>query len=538
MTHVLSIDDLRIDIAGQRIVDGVSLSIGPGACLGLVGESGSGKSMTALAALGLLPPGATVGPGSSIRIGGQEVLGLPEAALRRLRGGQVGIVFQDPMSSLNPFMRVGAQIMEAVCTHRGVSRAEARRRALELLTEVGIRDPGRRIDAYPHELSGGQQQRVMIAMALSTDPALLIADEPTTALDATVQHQILALLARLRAQRGMAMMFISHDLGVVAAVAEQVAVMRRGQLVEAGPVGALLVQPGHPYTRALIAARRRLVDGRPAPQAREGATRGVAVERLRIVYRGRFGLDRPFVAVEGADLTIGPGQSLGLVGESGSGKSSLALALAGLIRPEGGRIAMLGQEFTRQSWRIPRHLRGKRQIVFQNPTGALNPRLTIRRQLDEPLDAIGVPVGPGRLRRISGLLSEVGLDDGFLDRFPHEMSGGQKQRVCIARAVLSDPDVLICDEVVSSLDVTTQLQVLDLLNALRRQRGFAMLFIGHDLDVVAAISDRIAVMHEGRIVETGPARDVIDRPSNAYTRTLIEAMNAVRLPDMVGASIP
>jgi len=530
MTPVLEISNLAVDIAGRRIVDGVSLAIRKGECVGVVGESGSGKSMTALAAIGLLPPAATVAPGSAIRIGGADILGMDHRALRRVRGSRVGVIFQDPMSSLNPFMRVGAQIVEAIRAHRDIGRADARRMALELLGEVGIREPERRIDAFPHELSGGQQQRVMIAMALSTDPELLIADEPTTALDATVQHQILTLLQRLRRQRGMALMFISHDLGVVAAIAERVAVMRDGRVVEAGPVGALLGCPEHPYTRSLIEARRRLVASRSTHAARPGEAPCVAVEGLRIAYRAAFGLGRPFVAVEGLDLAIGPGRALGLVGESGSGKSSVARALAGLVRPEAGRIAMLGRQFTPRHWTAPRPLRGKRQIVFQNPSGALNPRLTVRRQLDEPLDAIRAPSDATRTRRMVALLHDVGLDDSFLDRYPHEMSGGQKQRVCIARALLSDPEVLICDEVVSSLDVTTQLQVLRLLDGLRRARGFAMLFIGHDLDAVAAISDEIAVMHEGRVVERGTAREIVEAPTTSHTRALVEAMNAVRLP--------
>ncbi|MBR3372303.1 MAG: ABC transporter ATP-binding protein [Rhodobacteraceae bacterium] len=530
MTHLLEISNLSIDINGARVVEALSLAIDKGECLGIVGESGSGKSLTALAVLGLLPLAASVDAASAIRLVGTDITRLDDAAMRRFRGARVGIVFQDPMSCLNPFMKVGAQIVEAIRTHKPVSGADARRQAQNLLREVGIRDPERRFGAFPHELSGGQQQRVMIAMALSADPALLIADEPTTALDATVQHQILTLLKRLRAQRGMALMFISHDLGVVASIAERVAVMRHGRLVESGPVHDILAAPRHPYTRALIAARRRMVGGRTKGAGQAATTGGVVVEGLRIVYRAKHSLGRSFVAVDDVDLVIEPGQVMGLVGESGSGKSSIARALAGLARPDKGRIAMLGQEFTRQSWQIPRHLRGKRQIVFQNPTGALNPRLPISTQLAEPLNAIHGPTGQERVDRMIQLLAEVGLDESYLDRYPHEMSGGQKQRICIARALLSDPDVLICDEVVSSLDVTTQLQVLDLLASLRAKRGFSMLFIGHDLDVVAAVSDHIAVMHEGRIIETGTAADIIERPTNSYTRRLIDAMDAVRLP--------
>ena len=530
MTPLLEITDLTIDIAGTRVVEALSLSIRAGECLGVVGESGSGKSMTALAVLGLLPLAASIAPGSTIGVGGTDITRLDEGGMRRFRGARAGIVFQDPMSCLNPFMRVGAQIVEAIHTHRTVSSADARQKAEDLLREVGIREPERRISAYPHELSGGQQQRVMIAMALAADPALLIADEPTTALDATVQHQILSLLKRLRAQRGMALMFISHDLGVVASIAERVVVMRHGREVESGPVQDILAAPRHPYTRNLIAARRRIVSSRSTSACSPSTTGQVDVDGLSIVYRGKLGLGRSFVAVDDVDFSIGAGRVLGLVGESGSGKSSIARALAGLARPDAGRIGMLGQEFTRHAWRIPRHLRGKRQIVFQNPTGALNPRLTVAQQLAEPLDAIGAPGGQARVARMQTLLAEVGLDDSFLNRFPHEMSGGQKQRICIARALLSDPDILICDEVVSSLDVTTQLQVLELLASLRARRGFSMLFIGHDLDVVAAVSDDIAVMHEGRIVERGPASRVIDNPATPYTRSLIAAMNAVRLP--------
>lgn len=537
MTHLLEISNLTIDISGVRVVEELSFAIDEGECLGIVGESGSGKSLTALAVLGLLPLTASVAVSSVIRIAGTDITRLDEGAMRRFRGARVGIVFQDPMSCLNPFMKVGAQIVEAIRTHKPVSVAQARQQAENLLLEVGIREPKRRFGAFPHELSGGQQQRVMIAMALSADPALLIADEPTTALDATVQHQILNLLKRLRAQRGMALMFISHDLGVVASIAERVAVMRHGRLVEEGSVRDILTAPSHPYTRELIAARRRMVGGRTVRSEHSARTGGVTVEGLRIVYRAKHGLGRPFVAVDDVNLDIQPGQVLGLVGESGSGKSSIARALAGLARPDEGKISMLGQEFTRQSWKIPSHLRGKRQIVFQNPTGALNPRLTIARQLAEPLDAINAPVGHGRTDRMIQLLAEVGLDESYLKRYPHEMSGGQKQRICIARALLSDPDVLICDEVVSSLDVTTQLQVLDLLASLRAQRGFSMLFIGHDLDVVAAVSDYIAVMHEGRIIERGLASDVIERPTNPYSRSLIEAMDAVRLPEELSDEI-
>lgn len=538
MTHLLEISNLTIDISGVRVVEDLSFTIDKGECLGIVGESGSGKSLTALAVLGLLPLSASVAASSAISIAGTEVTCLDEGAMRLFRGARVGIVFQDPMSCLNPFMKVGPQIVEAIRTHKSISGAEARQQAESLLSEVGIREPKRRFSAFPHELSGGQQQRVMIAMALSADPELLIADEPTTALDATVQHQILNLLKRLRAQRGMALMFISHDLGVVASIAERVAVMRHGRLVEAGSVREILTAPRYPYTRELIAARRRMVSGRTTPSQYSTRTGGVAVEGLRIVYRAKHGLGRPFVAVDDVDLVIEPGQVLGLVGESGSGKSSIARALAGLARPDQGKISMLGQEFTRQSWQIPSHLRGKRQIVFQNPTGALNPRLTVAKQLAEPLNAINAPVGNGRTDRMIQLLGEVGLDESYLHRYPHEMSGGQKQRICIARALLSSPDVLICDEVVSSLDVTTQLQVLDLLASLRTQRGFSMLFIGHDLDVVAAVSDHIAVMHEGRIVERGLASDVIQRPANSYSRSLIEAMDAVRLPEELSDVLP
>ncbi len=526
MSALLEISGLSIAFDGRPVVEDVALSLPRGRTLGVVGESGSGKSLTALAVMGLLPPAARLDPRARIVFDGRDIAGLPERAMRGVRGRRIGIVFQDPMACLNPFMPVGRQIAESARAHLGLGPVAARARARALLEEVGIDEPERRLDGYPHELSGGQQQRVMLAVALAADPDLLIADEATTALDATVQHQILDLLRGLRAQRGMAMLFISHDLGVVAAVADAVAVMRRGRIVEQGPTRDVLSRPREPYTRALIEARRRLSAAPPA-EVPNGAP--VAEARgVRIAYRRSLGLAAPFVAVEDASFAVMRGRTLGLVGESGSGKSSIARALVSLVRPVSGDLRILGRSLAASGWRAPRSLRGRRQIVFQNPFGALNPRLTVERLLLEPIAATGD--APAARRRLVALLEEVGLGEPHLSRYPHELSGGQRQRVCIARALLSEPDLLICDEVVSSLDVTTQALVVALLARLQADRGFAMLFISHDLDVVAALAHDVAVMRRGRIVDCGPAHAVLAAPRNAYTASLVAATRAVALP--------
>jgi ABC-type glutathione transport system ATPase component len=507
-----------VGFGDMQAVAGVSLTLCRGETLALVGESGSGKSLTALSIAGLAPPAAQVS--GSLCIDGREMLDAPEPAWRRLRGARIGMVFQEAMGSLNPAMRIGAQIAEAIMAHRALPRTEVARRVLAGLAEVGLPDPPGKAAAFPHQLSGGQQQRVMIAMALAADPALLIADEPTTALDTTVQAQILALLAGLQARRGLAMLFVSHDLAVVEGMAQQVAVMREGRVVEAGPTAKVFAAPRHPYTAALLASR----PGRALQMAAgdAGGVPALDIRDLAVVFRAhRLGGVR-LRAVDGVSLRIAPGEALGLVGESGSGKSTLARAAVGLAVPTSGSIRVFGQD--------PLLPEGRRerarlvQMVFQDAAGSLNPRLTVAQILAEPLVVHGLcPPGERRGHALR-LLTEVGLDAAHLDRYPHQLSGGQRQRVAIARALAVDPRLLVCDEPVSALDMTVQAQVLDLLGRIRRERGLALLFIGHDLEAVGAIAERIAVMKDGRIVETGAAEHVLQRPLTAYAQALVAAM--------------
>ncbi|WP_029007725.1 dipeptide ABC transporter ATP-binding protein [Azospirillum halopraeferens] len=527
---LLRVDDLTVTFpgAGEPAVNGISFTLERGCALGVVGESGSGKSLTALAVMGLLPPAARVAPGAAVRLDGSDLLAGGERALRAVRGRRMAIVFQDPMACLNPYMTVGRQIAETLRRHRPASDRPMAERVAALLDEVGIADARRRLSSHPHELSGGQQQRAMIAMALAGDPDLLIADEPTTALDATVQRQILDLLGAIRERRRMAMLFISHDLGVVSAVADTVAVMRRGRIVEQGPAGALLRRPRHPYTAELVGARRGLTARPASPSPRHGAAPVLEAVGLAVDHRGRGLFGRPFRAAEGIDITLHAGRTLGLVGESGSGKSSVARALAGLHRPSGGEIRLLGTALSAHRWRIPPALRPRCQMVFQNPYGALNPRLTVARLLAEPLEAVGRRAEARDRGRLAAALESVGLPAALLDRYPHELSGGQRQRVCITRSLLTEPRVLLCDEVVSALDLTTQVRVLDLLKGLQAAHGFAMLFIGHDLEVVRRMSDEVAVMQAGRIVERGETERLFTAPRHPYTARLLAA--ALPLP--------
>ncbi|NKC34468.1 dipeptide ABC transporter ATP-binding protein, partial [Falsiroseomonas selenitidurans] len=524
-TPLVALCDFRVCFGETVAVDGISLTLQPGETLALVGESGSGKSLTALGIAGLAPPAATLS--GSLRIAGQEMLGAPERAWRRLRGARIGMVFQDAMGSLNPAMRVGAQIAEVMQAHRPLARGSIPGRVLEALAEVGLPDPAGKAAAFPHQLSGGQQQRVMIAMALAADPALLIADEPTTALDTTVQAQILALLAALQARRGLAMLFVSHDLAVVAGIAQRVAVMRQGRVVEAGPTAQVFAAPTHPYTAALLASRPGATL-RPPPAAAT-AEPALDIRDLAVAFRPhRLGGAR-VRAVDGVTLSIAPGAALGLVGESGSGKSTLARAVVGLVAPSGGTVRVFGQDPLRAAGR--RAMARAVQMVFQDAAGSLNPRLTIARILAEPLAVHRLCPPAERRARARLLLEEVGLEAAHLDRFPHQLSGGQRQRVAIARALAVDPRLLVCDEPVSALDMTVQAQVLDLLGRVRRDRGLALLFIGHDLEAVGAVSERIAVMKDGRIVENGAAEDVLRRPRTRYARSLVAAMPR-RLPDL------
>jgi ABC-type glutathione transport system ATPase component len=515
---LVALRDFRVRFGDTTAVDGISLTLQPGETLALVGESGSGKSLTALGIAGLAPSAAQLS--GSLRIDGVEMLGASERAWRARRGARIGVVFQEAMGSLNPSMRIGAQIAEAITAHRSLPKAEIVCRVHDALNEVGLPDPHGKAAAFPHQLSGGQQQRVMIAMALAADPALLIADEPTTALDTTVQAQILALLAALQARRGLAMLFVSHDLAVVEGIAQRVAVMRHGKVVEAGPTAQLFAAPSHPYTAALLASRpsqaQRIsaVDRRSLP--------ALEIDDLTVMFRPHRLGGTKLRAVDGVKLSIAAGEALGLVGESGSGKSTLAKAVVGLVKPATGSIRVCGHDPAAPADR--RAMARAVQMVFQDAAGSLNPRLTIAQILAEPLAVHGLAPPARRRAHARQLLEEVGLTATHLDRYPHQLSGGQRQRVAIARALAVDPKLLVCDEPVSALDMTVQAQVLDLLARIRRERGLALLFIGHDLETVGAVSDRIAVMKDGRIIEIGPAEAILQRPANAFTQALVAAM--------------
>ncbi|WP_078970642.1 ABC transporter ATP-binding protein [Streptomyces chattanoogensis] len=511
---------------GVRAVDGLSFTLAPGRALGIVGESGSGKSTVAAALLDLhRGTGARVA--GTVRVGGLDVLAAPEPQLRRLRGGTAAMVFQDPLSSLDPYYAVGDQIAEVYRVHRpDASRREARARAVAALDRVGIADAARRARSRPHEFSGGMRQRALIAMALVCEPRLVIADEPTTALDVTVQAQILDLLHELREGTGMGLILVTHDLGVVAGSVDEVLVMRAGRAVEQGPVGEVLSAPAAGYTQQLLAAVPRVDavrEPRPAAAVRAAPDEPPLLEAS--------GLRREFVrrgartrAVEDVSLTVRPGETLGLVGESGSGKTTVGRMLVRLLGPTAGTVRYRGRDLGALGERALRPLRGELQMVFQDPVSSLNPRRSIGESVADPLRAAGELDDAGVVRRAKELLERVGLDPAWYHRYPHEFSGGQRQRVGIARALAPSPRLLVCDEPVSALDVTTQAQVLDLLGELRRELGLSMIFIAHDLAVVRAVSDRVAVMRAGRIVEEGPVDTVYERPEHPYTKGLLAAV--------------
>ncbi|WP_082609518.1 ABC transporter ATP-binding protein [Bosea sp. Root381] len=534
MRPLLDIADLDIVIAGRRVVRDLSLTIAPGETLALIGESGSGKSMTASAVMGLLPPGARIADHARLRFDGALLKPEDDAAMRPLRGRAMAMVFQDPMSCLNPFMTVAGQIDEAL-QRLGTAAAARQRhgRLLELLALVELPDPEAIAGRYPHELSGGQQQRVMLAMALAAKPRLLIADEPTSALDATVQADILALLKNLQRTLGNALLFITHDLAAAAELAHRIVVMQAGRVVERGPTAAILDDPREDYTRKLVSTRQMLATPPQAsPVARvtlpKPAEPVLRIEGLVHDYPARRLFGRPFRSLNGVSLTIAPGETLGILGESGSGKSTLARLAIGLAPAAAGEISLFGTPIVGLA-RLDRNLRRRCQIIFQNPYGALNPRLTIEAAMREPLELLGLS-GPDDRARIEAALSDVALGPEHLARYPHQLSGGQRQRVCIARALLSEPELLICDEIVSALDATVQMHVIAMLKALQARRGFAMMFVGHDIEIVRWVSDRIAVMHRGRIVEQGPAATIVEAPAESYTQRLMAAMP--RRPEM------
>ncbi|WP_027946519.1 dipeptide ABC transporter ATP-binding protein [Amycolatopsis taiwanensis] len=507
---LLSLRDVSVSFGGVEAVHGVSFDVYPGEVLAVVGESGSGKTVTAMSLLGLLPGSATVS--GSATLSGRDLYGLSRAELRAVRGAEIGMVFQEPMSALNPVFRIGTQLVDAIRAHSPVSRGQARDKALELLATVELPDPRRVFRAFPHQLSGGQVQRAVIAMALANEPALLIADEPTTALDVTVQAGILDLLRTLGQRLGTTILLVTHDMGVVADLADRVVVLREGRIVEQNTVGELFRKPSAAYTRELLDSVPSLGAGATEKSSRAGEPL-VSVEDLTVRYRGGVR------AVDGVSLRIAPGEVLGLVGESGSGKSTIAGALTGLVPVSSGSVVVGGVDVA--SGRGLRAARRQLGMVFQNPASSLNPRATVGASVAEPL--VLHRVAGDHRERVAELLKAVRLDPTLAGRYPHELSGGQRQRVGIARALALRPRLLIADEPTSALDVSVQAAVLEEFARLQEEFGFACLFISHDLAVVERVADRVAVLHEGRIVEEGPVGDVLGSPAQPYTQRLIAA---------------
>ncbi|MFC8749944.1 ABC transporter ATP-binding protein [Pseudomonas oryzihabitans] len=541
MTPVLEIRDLEILVDGEegtrQAVRGLSLAIARGETFALVGESGSGKSVTALSLLRLLPPSLGIARGAAL-LTGTDLHRLPEGRLRELRGGRVGTIFQEPATSLNPVMRIGEQIEETLRAHTALRGAAARARVVEWLRRVGISEPERRIDDYPFQFSGGQKQRIMIALALAAEPDLLIADEPTTALDVTVQAQILALLADIQRELGMAILLITHDLAVVRQVAHHVALMRHGEIVESAPAADFFQAPRHPYARELFAAiptfakRGQTLAG--VPRTLPARTLGeclLEVRDLAVHYplrRGAWGRTRDWVkAVDGVSFDLHAGETLALLGESGCGKTTTGKALLRLLDGPriGGSARLGGAELLTADGRTLQRLRRQIQIVFQDPFASLDPRMRIAATLEQGLLALRPELDAAeRQRRAAALVERVGLPGDTLQRFPHEFSGGQRQRIAIARALIVEPQVLVCDEPTSALDVSVQAQILDLLRELQAERGLAYLFITHNFGVVEYLADRIAVMDGGRIVEQGSAERVLRAPAHAMTQRLLAAV--------------
>lgn len=537
MTHektgdaVLAVRGLTVSLPPgmdrEHAVTDIGFDLAAGEILCVVGESGSGKSVTANAIMGLLPKALRVTSGA-IRMGDVDLLEASDATLRDLRGRVVSIIFQDPLSALNPLMTIGAQIEEVLNAHGTSTRALRDARVVSLITEVGLPDPETIRHQYPFQLSGGQRQRVMIAIALALDPLILIADEPTTALDVTTQAQILDLIRRLQREKGMSVMFITHDFGVVAELADRVIVMEKGRLVEQGVAQDVLSQPQHPYTQRLLAAVPHMREAEDADRAGETATI-LEIENLQKVYKGRRGLfraGRDVRAVHQVSLTLHRGETLGIVGESGSGKSTLGRLILRLLDSDRGAIRFHGADITSMSDKDFRSMRPKIQMVFQDPFASLNPRHTISQILTAGARAYGVSAADAEAKA-RRLLRLVGLDDGAFDRYPHEFSGGQRQRIGIARALMLDPEILVADEAVSALDVSIQAQILDLLQSLQADLHIAMVFITHDLRVASQICDHVAVMSRGEVVEYGEPSQIFQAPRDAYTRQLVGAVPGV-----------
>ncbi len=521
---ILDVRDLRVgfrqDGKISPAVKGVSFTVQRGETVALVGESGSGKSVTALSTVSLLGDSALVE--GSVLYEGAEMIGAPAARLRAVRGNDISFIFQEPMTSLNPLHTLEKQLGESLALHQGLTGDAARARILDLLNKVGIRDPETRLNAYPHQLSGGQRQRVMIAMALANGPELLIADEPTTALDVTIQAQILDLLAELKRAENLSMLFITHDLNIVRKIADRVCVMKQGEIVEQGPTAALFDNPQHPYTKMLMSAEST---GLPQPVA-AGADEIARADKLKVWFPIQSGFLKKTVghvkAVNDASLSVRAGETVGIVGESGSGKTTLALAMMRLIGSEGG-ITYRGQDVRGWSTKRLRKLRSEMQIVFQDPFGSLSPRMTCEQIIAEGLGVHGAPDGMPAAQAVDEVMREVGLDPATKHRYPHEFSGGQRQRIAIARAMVLRPRLVVLDEPTSALDMTVQVQIVELLRALQRKYDLAYLFISHDLKVVRAMSHKIIVMKQGDVVEIGDAGAVFADPQTDYTRKLFAA---------------
>ncbi|WP_417720306.1 ABC transporter ATP-binding protein [Salipiger sp.] len=524
MSALLEVKDLEVsfrqDGKETRAVKGVSFHVDKGETVALVGESGSGKSVTALSTVSLLGDAARVR--GSVTYNGQQMIGASDKLLREVRGNDISFIFQEPMTSLNPLHTLEKQLGESLALHQGLTGDKARARILELLTRVGIRDPETRLSAYPHQLSGGQRQRVMIAMALANGPELLIADEPTTALDVTIQAQILELLAELKAAEDMSLLFITHDLNIVRRFADRVCVMKNGEIVEQGPTKEIFANPQHPYTRMLISAESTGIPDPVDPSAEVIAE----ADHLKIWFPIQQGFLKKTVgyvkAVNDASFAVRAGETVGIVGESGSGKTTLALAMMRLIRSEGG-ITFRGQDVRKWSTRELRRLRSEMQIVFQDPFGSLSPRMTCEQIIAEGLGVHGSPDGRPRDAVVEEVMVEVGLDPATKHRYPHEFSGGQRQRIAIARAMVLRPRLVVLDEPTSALDMTVQVQIVNLLRDLQRKHDLAYLFISHDLKVVRAMSHKVIVMKQGDVVEVGSSEEIFADPRTEYTRTLFSA---------------
>jgi peptide/nickel transport system ATP-binding protein len=523
---VLDIQNLAVtlgkDAQAPKILDGVSLRVAERETLCLVGESGSGKSVTSLTVMGLLQKGSLVPSAGSVKLVGEELLTASDRRLRHLRATTMAMIFQEPMTALNPVVPVGRQIDEVLRAHTDLDARTRKKRILDMMEQVRLPEVERIFASYPHRLSGGQRQRIMIAMALVLEPKLLIADEPTTALDVTTQKQILTLIRDLQRDHGIAVLFITHDMGVVAEIADRVAVMRSGRLVETGPLDTILRAPTMDYTRNLLSSVPSLVPRAPRPESTEPVV--LEANELGKIYRERSFLGKPreVVAAKDVTLTLRKGRTLGIVGESGSGKSTVARCIVRLIDPTSGGVRLGGREISELSRRLLQPHRKRIQIVFQDPYRSLNPRVTIGESIAEGPVNFGTPRAEA-LKKARELLELVDLPPDSVSRYPHQFSGGQRQRIAIARALALDPDVLVADEAVSALDVSVQAQVLELFDEIQKRLGIALLFITHDLRVAAQICDDVAVMQHGRIVEQGPAAEVLTNPKQAYTRALLDA---------------